>query len=86
MSFRRKGRSHTDFRTRHKVIMCCVRQFGQKKISIVQKYEYDVKVSRTRSLYEHNVVQKYDRVDTPYIYKNELSIQAIESLYLFLSI
>ena len=29
--------------------MCCVRPFGQKIFSIVQKYEYDVNVSRTRT-------------------------------------
>ena len=47
--------------------MCCVRPFGQIFFSIVQKYEYDVKVSRTRTLYEDNVVQMYDRKDAPLI-------------------
>ena len=31
------------------LMLCCVRPFGQKKIGSVQKYEYDVKVSRTRT-------------------------------------
>ena len=41
-------------------------RLDKKKFSIVQKYEYDVKVIIAHVLlYEDNVVQKYDRVDTP---------------------